>query len=92
MDLNLSNKNALVCGSTQGIGKATAIELAKLGANITLVARNEESLQTVLKELDTLKIIKEKYKKHDSLLKIVIERVISDINKFPGEGKKLLNN
>lgn len=51
MNLDLSNKNALVCGSTQGIGKASAIELASLGANVTLLARNEEALHTVIKEL-----------------------------------------
>ncbi|MEQ9413084.1 MAG: short-chain dehydrogenase, partial [Cyclobacteriaceae bacterium] len=38
MDLNLSGKRAVVCGATQGIGKAAAEELAKLGASITLVA------------------------------------------------------
>jgi len=53
MNLNLTHKNALVCGSTQGIGKASALQLAKLGTNITLVARNEQKLQEVLKELDT---------------------------------------
>ncbi|MDX5483304.1 MAG: SDR family NAD(P)-dependent oxidoreductase, partial [Hymenobacteraceae bacterium] len=53
MDLNLKNKRALVCGSTQGIGKAIAIELAQLGASVTLVARNEEKLQQVAQELDT---------------------------------------
>jgi 3-oxoacyl-[acyl-carrier protein] reductase len=53
MNLNLSGKRAVVCGSTQGIGKASAIELALLGAEITLVARNEASLQTVLSELPT---------------------------------------
>jgi 3-oxoacyl-[acyl-carrier protein] reductase len=51
MNLGLQNKNALVCGSTQGIGKATAIQLAKEGANVTLIARNEEKLMQVLKEL-----------------------------------------
>ena len=54
MNLNLSNRNALVCGSTQGIGKATAIALAKMGANVTLMARNEEKLQIVLSELDNM--------------------------------------
>ena len=53
MNLDLSNRNALVCGSTQGIGRATAVALAKMGANITLMARNEEKLQAVLSELDT---------------------------------------
>ena len=52
MDLDLKNKNAIVCGSTQGIGEAAAIELAKLGANITLIARNKSKLLNVLNELD----------------------------------------
>lgn len=52
MNLDLSGKTALVCGSTQGIGKATAIALAKMGANIILLARNEVKLKAVLKELD----------------------------------------
>ena len=52
MNLNLKNKNAIVCGSTQGIGESSAIELAKLGANITLIARNENKLLNVLNELD----------------------------------------
>jgi len=51
MNLNLNNKNALVCGSTQGIGKATAIALANEGAKVTLVARNRDKLKEVLAEL-----------------------------------------
>ena len=51
MNLNIQNKNALVCGSTQGIGKASAIQLAEEGANVTLIARNEEKLKAVLTEL-----------------------------------------
>jgi 3-oxoacyl-[acyl-carrier protein] reductase len=53
MNLNLTGKHALVCGSTQGIGKASAVELAKLGADITLVARNENTLKATLTELET---------------------------------------
>lgn len=52
MDLNLNGKRAVVCGSTQGIGKAIAIEMALLGAAVTLVARNEEKLREVLQQLD----------------------------------------
>ncbi|QNF32463.1 SDR family oxidoreductase [Adhaeribacter swui] len=52
MDLNLSQKRAIVCGSTQGIGKAIAVELAQMGASVALVARNEEKLQATLQELD----------------------------------------
>lgn len=51
MILDLVNKNALVGGSTQGLGWATAVELALLGANVTLIARNEERLQTKVLQL-----------------------------------------
>jgi 3-oxoacyl-[acyl-carrier protein] reductase len=51
MNIDLTGKRALVCGSTQGIGRATAMELALLGASITLVARNEEKLQQVISHL-----------------------------------------
>lgn len=62
VDLNLKNKNALVCGSSRGIGKAVAIELAELGANVTLVARNAQTLTSVRESLDT-----SKGQKHDFL-------------------------
>jgi 3-oxoacyl-[acyl-carrier protein] reductase len=53
MNLNLKNKNALVCGSTAGIGKATAIALSNEGVNVTLVARNENKLKEVLSQLSS---------------------------------------
>jgi 3-oxoacyl-[acyl-carrier protein] reductase len=52
MNLDLTGKRAVVCGSTQGIGKATAIELALLGAHVTLIARDEDKLKGVVKELN----------------------------------------
>ena len=51
MDLNLEHKNALVCGSTQGIGKAAAFALASEGVRLTLVARNEAKLKDVIATL-----------------------------------------
>lgn len=51
MNLNIQNKKALVCGSTQGIGKAAAMQLAEEGVNVTLIARNEEKLKAVLATL-----------------------------------------
>ena len=53
MNLSLKGKKAIVCGSTQGIGKAIAFELAELGAEIILVARSEQKLLEVKKELDS---------------------------------------
>jgi 3-oxoacyl-[acyl-carrier protein] reductase len=52
MQMSLTDKEALVCGSTQGIGLAIARELAHLGANCTLMARNEESLKKTVESLD----------------------------------------
>lgn len=51
MNLNLNNKYALVCGSTAGIGKATAMALAEEGVHVTLIARNEEKLKATLTAL-----------------------------------------
>jgi 3-oxoacyl-[acyl-carrier protein] reductase len=52
METSLNGMHALVCGSTQGIGKATALELARSGARVTLLARDRDKLAAVLKELD----------------------------------------
>jgi 3-oxoacyl-[acyl-carrier protein] reductase len=51
MNINMEGKTALVCGSSQGIGKAAAIELASLGARVVLMARNETALKSALAEL-----------------------------------------
>lgn len=58
MNLDLRNKTAFVCGSTQGIGKAAAIELAMLGAKIVLIARNEEALKSVVEEINGINQLK----------------------------------
>ncbi|HMP79825.1 MAG TPA: SDR family oxidoreductase [Pirellulaceae bacterium] len=51
MNLDLTQRSAVVCGSSQGIGLAAAIELARLGASITLVARDSERLQLAISKL-----------------------------------------
>ena len=61
MNLDLIGKRALVGGSTQGIGLAAAKELAALGASVTLLARNENSLQTALQSLPVSKQAKHDY-------------------------------
>jgi len=44
VDLSLEGKRALVCGSSQGIGRAAAAALAAAGATVTLLARNRAAL------------------------------------------------
>lgn len=51
MDLDLSGKHALVLGGSQGIGRATAHELASLGADVTVLARSAEALEWVVAAL-----------------------------------------
>src|SRR5690606_37765916 len=51
MNLSLKNKHALVCGSTQGIGKACAIKLAEMGTNVILFARDEDKHKQLKREL-----------------------------------------
>jgi len=52
MNLSLHSKTALVCGASQGIGKAIAIALANLGANCILLARNESALKDAVATLN----------------------------------------
>ena len=55
MNLDLTNKTALVCGSTAGIGNAIAHELSEMGATIVLIARNEEKLNQAKASLPSSK-------------------------------------
>jgi 3-oxoacyl-[acyl-carrier protein] reductase len=52
METALNGMHAVVCGSTQGIGRATALELARSGAHVTLLARDSDKLAAVVQELD----------------------------------------
>ena len=55
MNLDLTGKHALVCGGSQGIGHASAIELAKLGADVTLLARTRAKLDAALAALSKIR-------------------------------------
>jgi len=51
MDLNLAGKHALVCGASEGIGRAAAHELAQLGADVTVLSRRADALERVVADL-----------------------------------------
>ena len=93
MNIRLDNMNAMVCGSSGGIGKASAIELAALGANVTLLARNEDKLKAALNELSVTPS-----QKHDFLVADFSnpEALKATVNKYLIDTKKnyhtLVNN
>jgi len=92
MELNLTGKTALVCGSTQGIGKATAIELAKMGANLVLIARNESTLKDTMAQLSHSSHQKHRFLVADFSYPNELKEVITN---FVNEGNKihiLVNN
>ena len=92
MNFSLKNKTALVCGSTQGIGKAAAIELANMGANVVLLARSEDKLKDSLRDLDASNGQHHSYLVADFAQPNDLKRTITD---FVNTGKKihvLVNN
>lgn len=47
----LNGKNALVCGASKGIGRATSLMLARAGANVVVCARSSDKLDDLLEEM-----------------------------------------
>lgn len=92
MNLRLDSKFALVCGSSQGIGKAIAMQFAEMGATVTLLSRNESSLKAAINDLDDSKNQKHNYIVGDLTNP---EYIIKDIEMLINDGYRytiLLNN
>ena len=53
MKIDLSGKTALVGGSSGGIGKAVAVQLAESGASVTLMSHSEDKLKSIVADLPT---------------------------------------
>ena len=51
MNLNLKNKNAIVCASSQGLGKAAAMDLAMEGVNLAICSRDQKKIDIAKKEI-----------------------------------------
>src|SRR2546427_10481716 len=51
MDLGIRGRNAIVCASSRGLGKACAMSLAREGVNLTLMARTKDALEAAAKEI-----------------------------------------
>ena len=84
MNLSLEGKYAIVCGSTQGIGLAIAEELALMGANCTLIARNEGGLKAAVQTLDIALRQQHNYLVADFTKPDELRKIISDhVEKIP---------
>lgn len=92
MNLDLQGKTAVVCGSTQGIGRSVAIQLAELGAKIVLVARSEEKLKEVEKELSSRSGAEHEYIAADFSNPQQLKQLITEYVEKGGNCHILVNN
>lgn len=92
MNDSLRGKTALVSGSTQGIGKATAVTLAEMGAKIILLARNEDKLKDVQTELNQISDAGHAYGVADFSNVSNVEKVAAELVAKHGEINILINN
>ena len=58
MDLSIKGKNAIVCASSQGLGKSAALDLAKEGVNIAICSRNKDKINLVKEEIEQTSDVK----------------------------------
>ncbi len=79
MNLTLEGRNAIICGSSQGIGLAIARELALMGANCCLFARNEEKLRSALDSLHNSGRQKHEFYGIDFNDKVALQQLINKI-------------
>jgi 3-oxoacyl-[acyl-carrier protein] reductase len=76
MDLGISGKRALVCASSQGLGKGCALALAQAGVSLVLNARRADILEQTAQE------IRSKYA-------VEVVTVASDVTTEDGRAKLL---
>eukprot|EP01138_Halocafeteria_seosinensis_P010386 gb/GECG01010604.1/.p1 GENE.gb/GECG01010604.1/~~gb/GECG01010604.1/.p1 ORF type:complete len:270 (+),score=19.17 gb/GECG01010604.1/:1-810(+) len=80
VNLRQMGEYGVVTGATDGIGKAYAMELAKRGLNIVLIARNEERLRDTAAEISK------------ACPKVNTKIVVADFNTYPEQDPELYNN
>ncbi|MGE7662906.1 3-ketoacyl-ACP reductase [Peribacillus sp. NPDC097197] len=91
MAQSLKNKVAIVTGGARGIGKATAIALAKEGVNVGLLARTEATLKEAATEIEGLGV-KVAYAAADVSSKEQVETAIESLTKELGNADILINS
>lgn len=93
MEIGLTNKNVVVMASSQGLGKAIALEFAKEGTNVFLTSRNEASLQVTAEEIKQLSgNVQIYYQTCDMSSADDIEKLFQEVNRNLGSVDILINN
>lgn len=90
MDINFTGKQAIVCGASKGIGRATAAELASLGAVVTLIARDAAALKAVrasLKQPELHHVVAADFGAPQALAKVIADHLARH-----GAAQILVNN
>ena len=91
MAQSLKGKVAFVTGAARGIGKATAIALAKEGVNVGLLARTEDTLKQVAASLESIGV-KVAYATADVSSQAQVEAAIEALTNQLGPADILINN
>lgn len=91
MAQSLTGKVAFVTGAGRGIGKAIALQLAKEGVHIGLIARTEEALQETAKEIKSYGV-KVGYAAADVSSMEQVEQAVTRITEQVGQADILINN
>lgn len=92
MNISLTGKRALVCGSTAGIGRACAFELASLGAQVTLLARNIDKLKATVCELPRVGGVEHHWAAADFARVEGVKAAVDDLVTMQGHSYHILIN
>ena len=88
---DLKGKTALITGGSRGLGRAVALALAEEGVNVAITGRNEETLKTVVQEIEQ-KGVKSAYATFDVTSKTEVYASLEQLQKDFGTFDILVNN
>ena len=92
MDLQVKNKVSLVCAASEGLGKASALELAKEGSRVAICSRSKEKLASAQEEISRQTGVEIEVFEADLTVHEQIKKLQQDVKKKLGEIEILVNN